>query len=302
MVNITKLAPAKVNLALLIGPKEETGLHEVFTVFVPVDVYDELEFALEAKTGGESPGELRVECRTANGEANLAAQALRSLERLTGWRFSGRVTIHKSIPVGAGMGGGSSDAAMALLVGVDALAEAGGPVPDEARLRALARQLGADVPFFLDPFPAIGRGIGEFLAPLDLPEFSMVLVFFDRQLSTARVYRTFDAMRPGETQVVFQFRANQAEKRWRQLVDASQMARLLENDLEQASFSLIPSLGVDREIVAREGALGAIMSGSGPTLVGVCESGEKAEELKDRMTIRGFSAQVATVLRGTVEE
>jgi 4-diphosphocytidyl-2-C-methyl-D-erythritol kinase len=301
MVKITKRTPAKINLCLLVGPKDDSDNHEIFTVFVPVDVYDELEFELEARPGGESPGDLWVECKTSAGEANLAAQALRALERHTGWGLAGRVVIHKHIPVGAGLGGGSSDAAAALLAGVEALAEAGGPVPDDAELVTLARGLGADVAFFLDPFPAIGRGIGELLEPLDLPELSVVLVFFDRMLSTARVYRSFDSMQIAESRSMFEFRAGQAEKRWRQVADVGQMARMLQNDLERASFSLIPSLMTDREILIREGAIGALMSGSGPTLFALCASKDKVEELRGRLTVRGFRAQVATTHDGAAE-
>jgi 4-diphosphocytidyl-2-C-methyl-D-erythritol kinase len=239
---------------------------------------------------------VRVECRVAPGEDNLAAQALRALEKHTGWDFDGRVVIRKGIPVGAGMGGGSSDAAAALRVGAVALVEAGGPAPEHADLVGLARELGADVAFFLDPAPSVGRGIGELLEPIDLPEIPLVLVFFDRMLSTARVYRAFDTLRPLETRVVFSFRSDQAEKRWRQVSTAGEVARLLQNDLEQASFTLIPSLVTDREVLTREGAIGALMTGSGPTLFGVCESAERADELEARMAVRGFRTQVARVM------
>jgi 4-diphosphocytidyl-2-C-methyl-D-erythritol kinase len=302
MISIAKRTPAKVNLCLLVGPKGEDGNHEIFTVFVPVDVYDELEFSLEVHAEGGRPGALHVECKTAPGEANLATQALRALEKHTGWAFEGRVVIHKRIPTGAGMGGGSSDAAVALMAGVEALACAGGPVLDDAELITLARGVGADVAFFLDPYPAIGRGIGEILEPLGLPELSLVLVFFDRMLSTARVYREFDAEQPTTNRFMFEFRAGQAEKRWRQVAEVSQVARLLENDLERASFRLIPSLAADQEILIREGAMRALMSGSGPTLFALCVSKEKAEELTERLIVRGFRAQVATVQCGASGE
>jgi len=301
MIDVRKRTPAKVNLSLLVGPKGDDGNHEIFTVFAPVDVYDDIEISLEARQG-EGPGELRVECRTAPGENNLAAQALRTLERLTGWSLSGRLAIHKGIPVGAGLGGGSSDAAATLMVGVEALAEAGGPLLDDAQLVAIARSLGADVSFFLDPLPAIGRGIGELLEPLDLPGLNLVLVFFDRMLSTARVYREFDSKQLMTTRSMFEFKAGQAEKRWRQVTDVAQVARLLENDLERASFSLIPSLVSDREILIREGAIGALMSGSGPTLFALSASADKAKELAERLMVRGFNARAAKVIGRGGEE
>jgi 4-diphosphocytidyl-2-C-methyl-D-erythritol kinase len=294
----TKRAPAKINLSLLVGPKDEDGFHELFTVFAPVDIFDELEIKLEARPAGGFEGEVRVKCRAAEGDSNLAAKALKALERETGWVFQGRVEIEKHIPVGAGLGGGSADAANALLAGVQALIEAGGPVPDRNRQVALAREVGADVAFFLDPRPAIGRGIGEILEPIDLPELSLVVVYSDRHLSTERVYRAYDEAQPFANRSVFDFRAGEAEKRWRQVQDVDQVARLLENDLEKTVYSIIPMLLTDREVVVREGAIAALVSGSGPTLFGLCSSADKAAELAERMIVRGFKAQVATVPRG----
>jgi 4-diphosphocytidyl-2-C-methyl-D-erythritol kinase len=236
-----------------------------------------------------------VKCRAAEGESNLAAKALRALEQETGWFFAGRVEIEKRIPVGGGLGGGSSDAATAFLAGVDALAEAGGPVPSRERQVALARGVGADVAFFLDPRPAIGRGIGEMLEPIDLPELALVLVLSARHLSTERVYKAFDETQFLGNRSVFDYRAGEAEKRWRQVEGPEQVARLLENDLEQTVYGLIPTLLTDRELVTREGAMAALVSGSGPTLFGLCSSSDKAQELVERLTVRGFMSQTAAV-------
>jgi 4-diphosphocytidyl-2-C-methyl-D-erythritol kinase len=294
-VNISVRTPAKINLSLLVGSRDDAGYHEVFTVFAPIDVYDGIDFSLEATEGG-APGPLAVECDTAPGEANLAARALRALEELTGWALSGRVVIRKGIPIGAGLGGGSSDAAAALLVGAQALAEAGGPVPGKVQLAELARKLGADVAFFLDPRPAIGRGIGELLEPLTLPELWLVLVVSDRVLSTARVYRSLDAVRPTVSRTFFVHRTAQAEKRWREATDAGQIVHLLENDLEKAAFTIVPSLAEDREALIREGATAVLMSGSGPTLYALCGSKAEAEEFSRRVGARGYRTGVATVL------
>ena len=97
---------------------------------------------------------------------------------------------------------------------------------------------------------------------------------------------------------MFDYRASEATKRWRQVQDPAQVARLLENDLEKSAFRLIPTLMTDRELVTQEGALAALMSGSGPTVYGVCASKEKAEELADRMVMRGFKARRVMVLQG----
>jgi 4-diphosphocytidyl-2-C-methyl-D-erythritol kinase len=300
-MHAVKRTPAKVNLALLVGPRDDTGFHELFTVFVPVDLHDEIHFALEARPAGGPEGVLRVRCKAVEGEENLVTKALRALERETGWSLTGRVEIDKRIPVGAGLGGGSSDAAAALLAGVQALAEAGGPVPGKAQLLGLAREVGADVAFFLDPRPAIGRGRGEILTPIDLPALALVLIPSSRQLATERVYRAFDADQPFENRSVFAYRAREAEKRWRQGIDATQVARMLENDLEKTVYGLMPTLLTDREVVVREGAMAALVSGSGPTLFGLCASREKAEELAERMTVRGFRALVAASPAGAAQ-
>jgi 4-diphosphocytidyl-2-C-methyl-D-erythritol kinase len=293
--------PAKVNLSLLVGPKNEEGFHELFTVFAAIDLYDQMTIRLEAHPAGKAKGSVKVKCAAADGDLNLAAKALKALEGETGWAFDGRIEIDKRIPVGAGLGGGSSDAATALLAGVQALSEAGGPVPDREQQVALARAVGADVAFFLDPKPSIGRGIGEILEPIELPDVSLVVVSSNRHLSTQRVYGAFDEMQPFGNRSVFDYRAGEADKRWRQVQDVAQLARLLENDLEKTAYQLMPTLMTDRELVTREGALAALVSGSGPTLFGLCASADKAEEVAERMVVRGFKAQVATVLRGKDE-
>lgn len=286
------LAPAKVNLCLLVGPSDCSGYHELLTVFVPVDLCDRLDFDLVARPAAELTGELQVKCHAVEGEANLVARALRSLEHTTGWCFSGRVLIDKRIPMSAGMGGGSTDAAAALHAGREALKEAGGPVPDDAALRLLARGLGADVPFFLDAHPALARGIGDLLEPLMLPALSLVLWFSSHQLSTAEVYRTLDRMRAAEPQDMraggdFAARAARAAARWAQVRSAQDAAALLENDLEAVSFRLLPELCRRKDALARAGALGAVMTGSGPTLLGLCSDREEAEALAGQLVAVG---------------
>lgn len=307
-MHVITRAPAKVNLSLLVGPRDHMGYHELFTVFTPVDVYDELEFMLEARPGGR-PADLQVKCRAVDGEANLVAQALRALERETGWVFAGQVAIGKGIPMGAGLGGGSTDAAVALQVGAEVLADVGGPAPDGATLRSLARALGADVSFFLDPRPAIGLGIGELLEPIALPELPLVLIFPEEHLSTARVYRAFDSTRPFESRDTFTARSQEAEGRWRELARAcrtrrttpfdaiGEVAGLLQNDLEETSFILVSELVGGKEALRKEGALGALMSGSGPTLFGLCSTQSAAAELEDRLVAQGFRARAATAAR-----
>jgi 4-diphosphocytidyl-2-C-methyl-D-erythritol kinase len=312
-------APAKVNLSLLVGPLRADGYHDLFSVFVPIDLADELDFELSARGPGApppgarpggarpvgSPGDLQVRCAGVAGESNLAARALRALDRATCWALSGTVTIQKRIPMGAGLGGGSSDAAAALRAGAAALAEAGGPDLDAETLRAVARTVGADVPFFVGGRPAMARGIGDLLEPLSLPVLDIVLVFLREHLSTRRVYDTFDSLCAPEEPNAFEQRAVEAERLWRRLShgwDAGeippggvveQIAALLENDLETASFSLLPFLQTTRQAMLDEGAPAVLMSGSGSTLFTVCRSGDEAADLARRLSARGMSARVA---------
>jgi 4-diphosphocytidyl-2-C-methyl-D-erythritol kinase len=297
-MHITRSAPAKVNLSLLVGPGGPSGYHEIFTVFVPVDVHDVLSFALEVKPASGGPGELQVKAHAIEAEANIVAHALHALERHTGWAFTGRVTIDKGIPLAAGMGGGSTDAATALLVGTQLLAEAGGPAPGADELRRLARGLGADVPFFLDPRPAMGRGIGDLLEPLSLPELPLLLIFTDQLLSTAHVYREFDTRTVAEDAAAFAARSAEAENQWRQVQTVEDVVGLLRNDLEETSCALLPGLCDAKDTLLQEGARGALMSGSGPTIYGVCASTEEARALCEKVSADGMNCRVARSIPG----
>ncbi len=313
-MHLSERAPAKVNLSLLVGPRLDSGYHELFTVFVPVDVYDELEFDLEARPPGAEathadPRGLEVVCSAIEGEANLAVRALRALESHTGWAFDGEIHVRKHIPVGAGLGGGSANAAVSLLAGSQVLAEAGGPELDAVALRSLARDLGADVAFFLDPHPSIGQGIGELLEPLTLPSLYLVLVYLDHHLSTTRVYESFDTLRGGEDPRAFSIRAAAAKASWLALSDAvacgelgeagakTAIAGLLKNDLEEASFSLFPPLVDAKLALAEGGALAALMSGSGSTVFGVCGTRAEAKQVCEAVRRRGLDARVVSAGR-----
>jgi 4-diphosphocytidyl-2-C-methyl-D-erythritol kinase len=173
-------APAKLNLALVVGPTRADGKHEVATVLQRIDLGDRLELA-------PAPA---LEVRGFAGDT-LVRRALEELAAAAGDEPRWRATITKRVPVAAGLGGGSSDAATALRLANETLAE---PLPP-AELTALAARLGADVPFFLASGPQLGRGDGSELLPLRLPQdFWVVLVLPEGAAkgSTAAVYRRFD--------------------------------------------------------------------------------------------------------------
>lgn len=294
-------APAKVNLTLIVGPPGTDGYHPLLTVFVPIDLHDDLDFELEVAPG-KGDG-LAVECSGVDSEDNLVTRALRALEAETGWGFTGRVRVVKGIPRGAGLGGGSSDCAQALLWGARRLEDAGGPRVDDTTIRRLALGLGADVPFFVDPRPALATGIGEVLERLALPELPLVLVVPEEELSTAEVYGTFDGVAACESPQAFAHRATQVEHAWRALgaawasgevsrpVFRARLAGMLHNDLERASMHLLPALVARKAALRRLGALGSVMSGSGPSVFGVCTSFASAGRIAAALCEEGTLAR-----------
>lgn len=310
-------APAKVNLCLLVGPRRPDGYHELFSVFAPVDLSDRLEFrlVLGPTDGAGAQGHIRLDCPGMDGEDNLVMRALRLVERMGGRPITGVVRLDKEIPVGAGMGGGSSDAAAALRAAARLFAEEGGIALDGATLHGLARSLGADVPFFLEGRPAIGKGIGDALEPLCLPSLALVLLLPEEHLSTADVYAAFDRLPARDGGPDFSSRCAAEEERWKALSDRYQskggqalrptvaasgivreIAASLHNDLERASLAILPELASRRQALLDEGAVGALMSGSGPTFFGVCSSSEHAEEVAGRVAARGHRTKVVNTM------
>ena len=176
-------AAAKINLALVVGPTRDDGKHELLTVYQRIDLVDRIEI--------EDAPSLRVE---GFAEDTLVRTALERLAAAAGVEPRWRVQIEKHIPLAAGLGGGSSDAATALRLANGSLAE---PLP-AAELHRLAAGIGADVPFFLAQGPQLGSGDGTELAPVDLPQDFWVVLLLPRDTvksSTADVYRAFDERR-----------------------------------------------------------------------------------------------------------
>ena len=253
---IRERAPAKVNLLLQVGPRRADGLHELCSLFATIDLADEV--TVEAADSDE------VVCAGVEGP-NLALTAVErfrvdaapELPRL-------RVTIDKRIPVAAGLGGGSADAA-AVLRAANRLA--GEPL-DADGLRALGARIGADVPSQVEPRHALVTGAGEGVEPVGLPPMGLLLVPDERGLSTAEVYAQADSL--GTT------RSELDPSHIRELAGKplSDLAAVLENDLEGAAVALRPELSARMDELRRAGALSARVTGSGPTVFGVFRPGE----------------------------
>jgi 4-diphosphocytidyl-2-C-methyl-D-erythritol kinase len=240
-------APAKINLCLYLGPPRADGRHELVTLFDSVSLFDDLEVTTAAHDS--------VVCEGVTGP-NLVSDALSAL-RDAGWGAPpAQITITKRIPVAAGMGGGSADAAALLR-----LAPRLGHTDGASRLR-IAGRLGADVPSQLVPGPWLGVGAGHRLLPApQLPPYGVVVVPQPFPLSTADVYREADrlglARSPVELDIV------------RHQLTLGFSAELIVNDLQPAALSLAPRLDDTLGDVRRAGADDAIVCGSGPTVIGL---------------------------------
>lgn len=261
--SVREAAPAKVNLILQVGPRRPDGLHELCSLFASIDLADEVTVATAEARGGpdtvQTPGVDGPDvCVSALAELRAAAPGA-ELPPLD-------VTIEKRIPIAAGLGGGSADAA-AVLRAANELA--GGPLSPDG-LRALATRVGADVPSQVEPAHAIVGGSGELVEPVALPSLWLVLVPQREGLSTADVYAEAD--RIGATRHELDPEAVRAAARQ----EPRMLAASLANDLQAAALSLRPELRRPLAALEEAGAIGALLSGSGPTAMGVFEDERSA--------------------------
>lgn len=252
---VTVRAPAKINLALGVGELGEDGYHPLETVFHAVSLYDSLTAEAAEGISIEVTGEGAEDCGPP--EQNLAFRAAVLLAERTECGLGAHITIDKAIPVAGGMAGGSADAAAAL-VACDALWGTG---LDREQLLELAAELGSDIPFSLVGGTALGVGRGTQLTPvLARGQFHWVLAIAHRGLSTKEVYGEFDRKPPRTSasteEVLSALRSG----------DPAQLGPALVNDLQPAALALRPELGLVLSTAFELGALGAIVSGSGPTV------------------------------------
>jgi 4-diphosphocytidyl-2-C-methyl-D-erythritol kinase len=282
--------PAKINLALCVGRRRQDGYHELATLFQAVSLYDQVT-AISAEDG--------VSCEMRGTEAhlvgpgaqNLAHRAAELIRREYGVTDGVHIEIEKRIPVAGGMAGGSADAAGALLA-CSQLWDLGASTSD---LIQLASQLGADVPFALMGGCAVGLGRGETLTPaLSRGQFHWVLAFATRGLSTPDVYQRFDELHlngdlapipelPGALMMALTSG------------DTRRIAKVLINDLQPAACSLTPGLHVTLAAGRDAGCLGAIVSGSGPTIAFLAADHESALNLAVALSDLGVARAVQLV-------
>jgi 4-diphosphocytidyl-2-C-methyl-D-erythritol kinase len=287
--SVTVKVPAKVNLQLSVGPRESDGYHNLVTVFQAVSIFDEVTLTKShegsgvtiAVTGDQTHG-------VPEDGSNLAVKAAELIAEKFGFAADVHIEVKKSIPVAGGMAGGSADAA-ATLVGMDALFKL--EVTRE-ELLALGSELGSDVPFLILGGTAIGTGRGDQLtAALSRGTYHWVFALSTVGLSTPAVYSECDRMR-AEREIAAP-KVSDALMQALLAADPEAVGESLVNDLQSAATSLRPALTLILEVGRDYGALGAIVSGSGPTVAFLVADEESGLDLAVALTASGVVGSVA---------
>jgi 4-diphosphocytidyl-2-C-methyl-D-erythritol kinase len=299
-------APAKLNLGLRITGRRTDGYHELESLFVPIALADTLRVEL-----GGAPGvRLRVRGDAADGvpedARNLAWRAAETFAREARLETGITLALEKRVPSPAGLGGGSSDAGAVLR----ALTRLTSSAVSPARLAEIALELGADVPFFLDPRPALVEGIGERLTPVSgIPELPVLLAHPGFGLETRAVYAAFDASASLTAQnhpltlralLALGEKAGATEASFPS--DDARMRELIANDLEPAATRLRPEVAKLREELSRTSARAVGMSGSGPTLYAIYASAEAARSAQPRIAATGARTWLTRTLATRVDD
>ena len=255
------IAPAKINLFLHVLRKRADGYHDIFSLMQKISLYDELIFS-------PCPQNIILECPGTNlptNENNLIVRAAKAVFDYCDYRSGIKITLHKRIPMTAGLGGGSSDAATTLM----ALNKVCSLNLKKTELLKIGAKLGADVPFFLFGNEALTSGIGDRLKHLNpLPPLNLLLIKPPFELSTKMVYQNLN------------LRLTRGKNNYSipRILDLSDIVHLLHNDLESVSLKMHPELVDLKKMLLSHGALGALMSGSGPTVFGIFRNGQEAEK------------------------
>ena len=280
--------PAKINLQLAVGPLGQDGFHEVTTVFQAISLFDDVSVKFATENSGT---QLTLSGATAGGvptdDENLAIRAAKLMADKYDLTTDLSIHLKKEIPVAGGMAGGSADAA-GVIVAIDSLFEIG---LSRDEMEAVAAQLGSDVPFGISGGIAIGRGRGDKLTPaLSRGSYYWVLALSGQGLSTPAVYQESDRLREG-----LDIASPQVSDVMMQALragDAIGLGAALSNDLQSAACSLRPALRLVLDVGRDYGALGGIVSGSGPTVAFLVEDEEKSMDLTVALSSSGVVAGV----------
>lgn len=295
--------PAKLNVYLSIRGRRTDGYHEVQTLMVPIRLFDSVVFEpcplLDTPPSGigfnlARPSRSAEPLEVPADGTNLVVRAVTALRQRTGCRYGARITLTKRIPAGAGLGGGSSDAAAALV----AANEAWGLGLPHSELSEVAASLGSDVPFFLTSSAAVCSGRGEIVAPLESGgRLHVIVVTPKERLASAAVYAAL-----GESDYAGE--AATGSDRFAQLVrafrrgDVGTMGRLLCNGLARAALSLEPGLARLSDVLVRLSGGKAAMTGSGSSFFCLCRTEREARRGAARLRSLRFASAIATASYG----
>ena len=280
--------PAKVNLQLSVGPKEEDGFHGVVTIFQAISLFDDVTVSVAQVGAGINVSVAGDHVQGVPSDAtNLAAKAASLMCDIYEIKPDLSIQIKKSIPVAGGMAGGSADAA-ATIVAIDALFSLG---LSREEMHEVAGKIGSDVPFMLTGGTAVGIGRGDKVtSALSRGNYYWVLALSSSGLSTPAVYGECDRLRAGME--VAQPRANDQILQSLLSADAVSLGKELTNDLQAAACSLRPALRLILDVGSEYGALGSIVSGSGPTVAFLVSDEEHALDLAVALTSSGVVGSV----------
>lgn len=276
MDKIEVLSPAKINLGLNIISKRGDGFHNLETIFYPINLNDKIRFEKSERTAFSTNNEqLKTEA-----DSNLVLKALHLLEQLTGRKLSSKIFLEKLIPTGAGLGGGSSNAASTLLA-LNELFELNLSIDD---LKPLALQLGSDVPFFLHRIPCFAEGRGEMIIPvsLDIP-YPILLVNPNIHISTAWAFNNIVPKITGVSLKIFTD----------EIIELKKLFRKLHNDFEEPVFKEHPKIQKIKTELIQHGAMYAQMSGSGSTVFGIFDDEKVLAYLINYFSKKGYMTFVS---------
>ncbi|MBN1364628.1 MAG: 4-(cytidine 5'-diphospho)-2-C-methyl-D-erythritol kinase [Syntrophaceae bacterium] len=255
------IAPAKINLFLKVLRKRTDGYHDIFSLLQKITLYDELIFS-------PRPERVVLNCPGTDlpaNDSNLVVRAAKAIFAHCKYPYGIEITLVKKIPVAAGLGGGSSDAAATLM----ALNKICSFKLRKNELIRIGAKIGTDVPFFIFGNAALASGIGDKLKHLrNLPQLDILLIKPNIELSTKRVYENLN------------LRLTMGKNNYSipQFLTLGDIVRGLHNNLESVSLKIYPELTDLKKMLLRSGALGALMSGSGPTVFGIFKNGKEAKK------------------------
>lgn len=288
---VTVRVPGKINLQLSVGPRRRDGYHDIATVFQAVSIFDDVKVLLSPERDRKERFAIEIKADHPHGiptdKGNLAYIAADSMYRRFELEDAIDISIEKRIPVAGGMAGGSANAA-GVIVAIDSLFSLG---LSRTEMEEIGAEIGSDVPFSIAGGTAIGTGRGEQLTPaLARGSYSWVLALSSNGLSTPAIYNECDRLREGMD--ISAPQVSESLMHALRSADAKALGKALHNDLQPAASSIRPALRLILDVGMDYGALGGIVSGSGPTVAFLAEDEDHALDLVVALTSSGVVGNV----------